>query len=335
MFLVLLSIATTDAQETKFGEWRIAEAPALLPGQVPAWDDFAIGTVSVVKLPDKWAMLYEGIALNEDGRTHSFGIAESADGISWKKRPENPVFEPGDVEWEVASGPSVARWHDAWWMAYVVDRSLAFEEKTPEDFAAMPSELHLARSGDGIVWEHIAKLKNLPINTTGEADLRPCIYAEADKLHMWWLAAGDEGKAALYHAVSSDGEEWPRPNRQPASEIDSRPICCARVSQSGEFYILTYVAHRDQKSPRFVTKISRNARSWQAGGPPEITLGPEAPLAPHWQHPAPAVVFTKEGARLYFIEQRRVNDRGGFHPNDSLRGSVLRTAACAKIDAQN
>ena len=40
--------------------------------------------------PGQMVMLYEGVSLNEDGRSHAFGVAESSDGVKWKKRPENP-----------------------------------------------------------------------------------------------------------------------------------------------------------------------------------------------------------------------------------------------------
>jgi hypothetical protein len=327
--LVLLPFAL-QAQQSRFGEWKIDNLPALSPGNAPDWDDFAIASASIVHLPDKWMMLYEGVALSEDGQSHAFGAAESADGIKWSKRSENPVFSPARNAWEIGTGPDIAKWQDGWIAVYVINRALTFEENSPEKVNLPRESIWLARSADGLNWEPVGEIKSLPFNPTRHAAPRSCIYADAGALQLWWIGKSEQGPA-LFHSTSRDAEAWSKPNSQLATEIDARAMACARVQPSGDYYILTYVAFDEKSGPRFVTKISQNARTWTASGPPEFPLPAYFTRSIEWQQAAPSVVFTKEGARLFYIDILFPKNIEQPYPRrDPVRGAVLRTAFCPK-----
>src|SRR5439155_17591288 len=102
----------------------------------------------------------------------------------------------------------------------------------------------------------------LPINSKMPYPLRPCLCAEGNALHLWWIGPADQRDHALFHSISRDGEIWSKPNQQAAKEIDDREICCARVYPSDDRYILSYVAYDEKKKSHFVViKTSRNART--------------------------------------------------------------------------
>ena len=332
--LALLPIALR-AQQSQFGEWKVDNVPALTPATSPAWDDFAIASACVVRLPDKWTMLYEGVAFNEDGKSHAFGVAESADGVKWNKRTENPVFVPSEHEWEIVSAPCVTKWKDGWIAIYVVNRSLTFEEDSLEQLDLPQQWVRLARSANGSEWEPAGEIKALSFKRTRDALVRPCIYSDAGALHIWWIGSDDEDEPALLHSVSRDGENWSKPNRQLTKEIESRRMTCARVQASGDYYILTYVALDEQNGSRFVTKVSQNARSWTASGPPEFSLPAYFMSSMKWQQPAPSIVFTREGAQLFYIDILFAKNTENPDPReDATLGMVLRTAFSQKQNVQ-
>lgn len=313
------------------GDWKLAREPVLAPGLPGEWDDFAIASASVFRLSDKWLMLYEGVAFGEDGRSTAFGAAESSDGVKWKKRPENPVFAPAQQEWEIATAPSVTKWQDNLLAVYVVNRSLASREDKPEDFDLPRKSVRIARSTDGLNWEVVREIKGISFKRTKYALTRPCIYFHQDALHLWWIGANKDGEPTLFHSISQNGEKWSEPTQQLTTKIDSRPMACARVEQSGDHDILTYVAMDEDRGPRMVTKVSQNGRDWSAGEPSEFPLPIWFSWGAQWEQAAPSIVFTQEGARLYYVERLFAGKTEKPHPrNDAVRGAVLRTAFCPK-----
>lgn len=327
--LVLLPLAL-QAQQSRFGEWKIDNIPALTPSNPPEWDDFAIASASIFRVSDKWLMLYQGVALGEDGKSHAFGVAESSDGAKWSKRSENPVFVPAQYDAEIVTEPCVTRWQEGWVALYIVNRAVTFEEKSPEEFNLPRRSIWLAHSRDGVNWEAAGAIKTLSVMRTRHAAPRPCIYSDANVLHIWWIGESEQGPA-LFHSTSRDGETWTKPSFQLTKEIDAREMACARVQPSGDYYLLTYLAFDEKSGPRLVTKVSQNARTWTANGPPEFPLPAYFRSSMDWQQPVPSVVFTKEGARLFYIDILFPEKVERPHPRrEAARGAVLRTAFSPK-----
>ena len=328
-----MASSTPTPNPADLGDWKLSRDPVLAPGLPGEWDDFAIASASVVRLSDKWLMLYEGVALGEDGRSNAFGAAESPDGVKWKKRPENPVFNSGAHDWEIVTAPCVTKWQEGWIALYVANRALTLEEKSLEELNLPRRLIRLACSSDGVNWEDGGEIKAISFTRTKHAARRPCIYSDASLLHLWWIGESEQGPA-LFHSTSRDGEEWSKASSQLTKEIDTREVACARVQPSGDYYLLTYVAFDEKNGPRLVTKVSQNARTWTANGPPEFPLPAYFLSSMDWQQPVPSVVFMKEGARLFYIDILFPKNVERPHPTrDAARGAVLRTAFCPKQNA--
>jgi hypothetical protein len=295
--------------------WKIDPQPALAPGLPGSWDDYAIASPSILRLPDKKLVLfYEGVRFDRSGLHRGSGMAESRDGIAWTKHDQNPLFSPTLKKIETWSSPSAAHWKEKFWLIYLVSDDPFRREKQSERFDPVPSWSRLARSEDGLTWDLMRDAKP-PGGSAAYFPIRPWLYGDDTALHLWWIGPAGERDRALFHSVSRDGETWSMPNQQPAKEIDSREICCARIYPSGDYYILSYVAYDESKHQHFlVTKTSRNARTWTAGGPPEFLL------ESHWMHSPPMLLFQPDGARLFYSAKE---------PDETV---TLRSARCSKSD---
>jgi hypothetical protein len=291
--------------------WKKDYHPALVPGVIGEWDDWAIASPSILKRGSKWWMLYEGVIFDTDGVRSAFGTAESDDKLTWRKHSQNPLFTPALGETQSCSSPSATWWRNAFWLVYIVSEDPVRAAFTAKNVKETEVTAQLARSEDGLIWHNVPHVQ-LPIFSKTSSAFQPCLYAEDDRLHLWWLGLGVDEQAALFHSISSDGLNWSKPNGQPAKEIDSREICCVRVYPSGDFYILTYVAAEGSGEFSVVTRMSHDARNWIAQGPPDFPL-PSLPI-----DGAPWMIFESEGARLFWPEKQTNN------------ASRLSTAFCEK-----
>lgn len=310
---LIAGLAASDPE--KPGAWKLDPEPALTPGLPHVWDDYAIVSPTILRQPNKLALWFEGVAFDRSGLHRAAGLAESSDGNAWTKHDQNPLFSPALKKNETWSSPSIARWREKLWAVYVVSEDPFAREKNDKRFDPVPISARLARSDDGLTWNDVRDAK-LPVASKGYFPLRPCLYDDGEALHLWWIAppAGAEARALL-HSVSRDGERWSAPNSQPAKDIDTREVCCARVYPSGDFYILSYVAHEaHKKNYSVVTKISHDARTWAAKGPPEFSL------PNHWMHSPPLLLFDSGGVRLFYSAKE---------PDETV---TLRSARCSKAD---
>jgi predicted GH43/DUF377 family glycosyl hydrolase len=73
--------------------------PIIEPGEAGQWDSWAVMSMSVVKVGDKFHLYYEG-GLTGCGDLQ-VGHATSTDGLHWVKDPANPILQPGQAgEWD-------------------------------------------------------------------------------------------------------------------------------------------------------------------------------------------------------------------------------------------
>jgi hypothetical protein len=304
-------LAVTAGPPPSTGPWQIAQEAALTTDQPGRWDDWRVGTPSIMKAGEKWRLLFEGAAFDDAGIHRTFGTAESINKLTWTKHSQNPLFTPALNGDQSCSGPCAAHWQDAFWLVYLVSQN-PYRPQSDDDKVPLVAA-RLARSSDGVNWEP-ATGAELPALSNHEPDAMPCLYGDGNTLHLWWVspAPDDDEAQVLWHSISRDSKIWSRPNAQLTSEFDSRKVCCARVYPSGDFYLLTYVAEGGSGKFSVVTKISRDARSWTANGPPEF------PLSSHADHSAPWILFEANGARLFYGEEQPDNT------------TVLRTAFCEK-----
>lgn len=298
--------------------WQLAPPPALAPGVIGSWDDFAITGASILKTGESVTMFYSGIALASDARTSAIGSARSLDAVAWTKEEDNPVLGLEFAPEDYVASVSVAKWKNAFRAVFVLARKFT---ATAADENEPPPRVLTARSEDGVLWQRPEIFSGIAFDPPDTVGLRPCVYADSALLHLWWIGS-DEGKPALCHSVSRDGASWSKPNRQLLGEIDSRPVSCVRVYPSGDFTLLVYVARDDLNHANIVTKIARDAHSWVAHGPPDF------PLAWSGVDPVPEMLFTAEGARLFYSEPQYAQGIS----QGAIFGAVLRTAFCPKRD---
>ncbi len=91
--------------------WEILP-DALHPGSSESWDDKTTWTGSIIKHNDRWYMFYTGSQRADKGLIQRIGLATSADLITWKKHPENPLIE-ADPQWYELLNQDF--WHDQAW----------------------------------------------------------------------------------------------------------------------------------------------------------------------------------------------------------------------------
>lgn len=311
--LLLWPAATLSAGDK--ASWQVSAQPVLSPGEFGSWDDFGVREASILRTEKGFTMFYKAVAFSGQERICGIGMARSTDGVTWQKFNDNPIFMAGEGEDEEIASFTVTKWNDQFWAAFAVTQD---EDEKPR--------VELARSDDGIVWQPAGLIEGLPFETPGSISAQPCLYAEAQILHLWWVGRSND-KAFLCHSISRDAKTWMQPTMQPTTEIDSREMSAVRIYPSGQYYLLVYTA-RDEDKNRFsiVTKISREARSWFSKGPPEFVV--ERPL----RGLIPAMIFTAEGARLFYPQGLEVKDTDAekSRRNPPSRGCVLRTAFCPK-----
>ncbi len=124
------------------GPWTPDEAPILEPGPSGAWDENTVAFGDVVAVGDQYWMYYDG--LDATGR-RSIGVATSADGMTFERRPE-PVLVP-EEEWElgVVFDPSVVVTDEGFVMTYL-------SRGSSDASGVAQYAVGLATSDDGLTW---------------------------------------------------------------------------------------------------------------------------------------------------------------------------------------
>ena len=255
----LLPLIICRAEPPKNSAWQVEAKPVLVPGDVGSWDDFALRDLAVLRVENKWLMIYNGIALSEDGRTCGLGLASSSDGVTWQK-PLDEAIVPVDPNTDVLS-PALVRWNGAYLAAYVVQPLRDSADDTEPD-----PRVEFASSEGGRVWQPQTNA-GFAIKIPDSIYLRIGFYADGGMLHLWWLGSDADRKAVLCHSISRDGLTWSHPNMQPADKIDSRDMVGARVYPSGNFFLLVYLARVSVNVVSLNGSLSSGRRSPSASAP--------------------------------------------------------------------
>ena len=90
---------------------------ALVAADVPAWDEVATWTGSVIKNPKDglYYMFYAGVTRPNGGIVQQIGLATSADLITWHRDPNNPVTSADAAIYETQeNGDQHTNWRDPW-----------------------------------------------------------------------------------------------------------------------------------------------------------------------------------------------------------------------------
>lgn len=222
------------ATSTDLRDWKL-KPDALVHSDVPAWDDRALWTGSVVRQPDGlWRMFFTAISHAERGLVQRIGTAVSDDLVTWTRSEDNPLLE-ADARWYEKLDPGV--WfEEAWRDPYV------FADPEGDGWhmlitarAGGGGVVGHARSEDLVAWEVMPPLSapagfgHLEVMRTEVIDGQPVLMfscgpdcMDVPRDGAVWIAPGEsllgpwdvEGAVALEHPslyaaqFIRDGEGW-------------------------------------------------------------------------------------------------------------------------------
>lgn len=122
------------------GPWTVDVAASLGAGEAGAFDEGGVQWPSIVRLGDRWAMLFTGLAAPGRG-SGVIGAAFSDDGIAWTKEVEPVLVATEHWEFGQVDRPRVVATDDGLVMVY---SGLDLTSRA------------LATSPDGLVWTKVA-----------------------------------------------------------------------------------------------------------------------------------------------------------------------------------
>jgi predicted GH43/DUF377 family glycosyl hydrolase len=184
--------------------WRARKDPVLGPGAAGEWDAVDVLNPTVAQIGGRYRNLYSGF----DGHTWHTGLAESDDGLSWRK--QGKVISPSPATWEgnyIAANGALLEWGGDWLYWY---------------HAGDPARIGLARSVDGRTWRKEPQAV-LGLGPRGSWDERaaadPYVFAEAGRLYLYYLGQDRAGRQQIGVAASDDGLRWTKLRSNPVLPI--------------------------------------------------------------------------------------------------------------------
>jgi len=241
--------------------------PVLTTGSAGEWDDFYIGTSSVIYHNNTYHMWYQS---GED--TVRIGYATSPDGINWTKDSNNPVMDVGPA----------GAW-DAHWVymgnVLVIDSifHMWYTGHTGQEMSKNYQIGH-ATSPDGIVW---TKDPNNPVVGPSESwESTGTLWGKVlyidGTFQMWYAGSGKPYDPAIGHATSSDGVVWTKYPKNPiltSGDWDSPRFYPGPVIFDGSTYQMWYFGG-GSNSQKIGYATSEDGKQWVKYGPPVLREGP-------------------------------------------------------------
>jgi predicted GH43/DUF377 family glycosyl hydrolase len=124
-------------------QWAKNGPPVLTVGPWESWDERGVADPYVIRAGENYYMFYLGL---DRARRQRLGVAESRDGVSWRKLRSNPILEMGEygaIDEKGLGEPAVWASRGFYWMLY-----------TGRDHNEV-RRMRLARSRDGVRWEKL------------------------------------------------------------------------------------------------------------------------------------------------------------------------------------
>ena len=192
---------------------KSAENPILTTTTEPGWEHFRLSSPMVIYDDGIYKMWYGGCS--HDAYTR-IGYAESADGISWTKHANNPIFDTGSAgEWD---DHSVAH-------CYVLKEDGSYKMwYTGRSNADKLSRIGYATSTDGINWVKYSGNPIIELGNPGTYDsllaAHPEVVLDEGKYLMWYsgISATGDTITSIAYATSNDGITWEKALDNPVLE---------------------------------------------------------------------------------------------------------------------
>ncbi len=250
--------------------------------------------------------LYLNFYSGFDGRTWHTGLAQSSDGVAWRKTGR--VLSPDSRTWEgsyiAANGSALFRENKFWY----------WYQAGPRD----RPQIGLARSPDGRTWSREAK-PVVPLGPLGSWDERavadPYVFLIGDWLYLYYLGQDRARVQRLGLARSRDGVRWEKlrtnPILDPAGDAEANGLGEPAVWQANRSYWMLYTGRDPHEVRTLGLAGSRDGVHWQRF---RTIAGAQA-----WNARVlcdPAVMVEKARVRLWF--------GGGdvASPDENLHGRI-------------
>lgn len=197
----------SGARQAITWHWEDHGAPVLPLGPAGSFDSVDTLNPSIVSVQDQLWNFYSGW----DGRRWSTGLATSADGLTWVRRPQ-PLWSPdpaaGEGRYIAANGTTL--YHNQQFLHWYQ--------------ASDPPAIRRAASPDGISNWVRTPAPVLPPGPRGSWDERgvadPYVIASGDKLYLFYLGQDRARRQRLGLAVSADhGLTWTKLRSNPILEL--------------------------------------------------------------------------------------------------------------------
>ncbi|MFN7925463.1 MAG: hypothetical protein U0Q16_35520 [Bryobacteraceae bacterium] len=248
-------------------QWRARTGAVLERGAAGEWDSIDALNPSVVEFGGKLVNLYSGY----DGKTWHTGVAESPDGVTWRKAGR--VISPDGATWEgnyIAANGS----------AMVVDGSIVYWYQ-----AGDPPRIGVARSNDGRAWrkEQAPVLRLGPRGSWDERGVAdPYVIRRDGRFYLFYLGQDRAHQQRLGIARSADGVTWEKLRSNPIlelgaeSDFDENGLGEPAVWTSHGRWWMLYTGRDRREYRRIGLAWSKDGVQWQRYRTAPLFTGGEA-----------------------------------------------------------
>jgi predicted GH43/DUF377 family glycosyl hydrolase len=267
--------------------WQASAEPSIPRGSTGAWDAVDVLNPSVIRFNGAYLNLYSGY----DGSTWHTGVAQSVDGVAWRKMGlalsptgwEGPIAANGTA---LSEGGEILYWY----------------------VGGEQPRIGLARSRDGSkTWTKESR-PVLPLGPFGSWDERavadPYVIRRGEFFYLFYLGQDRARRQRLGVARSRDGVKWEKSRSNPLLELgppgafDEAGLGEPAVWSSGGAYWMLYTGRARDEQRRLGLARSTDGLHWarEAGFAP--VGGTEA-----WDSKVvcdPTVELTGDGVRVWF-----------------------------------
>ena len=268
--------------------WELSQRnPLVSPGRLGEWDDFKVGSPSVIFENGEQRMWFRGCHFVGNDYGCAIGLATSKDGSTWEK-----VLAPVHT----IEDPSERRGLHTVAVLKVEGQYLMYYSVSADPFGGRTyPRIYLATSPDGIAWKKEgAVLRAIHKYTFSIAHT---VLHDGSLFHLWYLdAPQSKGEIALLHVTSSDGKAW---NVAGFANIELLHLAHLGMGTSRIAFLRgnsgSYLGYSALSEEHAKILRSSDGTFWNAGDGKEIVLTKGTSLE------APAFLGTSAGIAAYFV----------------------------------
>lgn len=236
-------------------QWKGVDPNPVFTGRPGKWDDLIRERGWVMKDGNTWKLWYTGYNKSEQPLTMKMGYATSADGITWKRWRDDPIYDESWVE-----DMMVIKRDDHYFM---------FAEGAGDQSQLLESE-------DGIHW---SRTRTLNVRQVNGKPIKPgpfgtpTVFVKNDVWHLYY----ERYDSGIWLARSTDLKTWTNVSDDPLivpgpDHFDARMIAMNQIVQIGDRYIaIMHGTGTPQKPRKWCTYFveSRDLLNWtkSARGP--------------------------------------------------------------------